>query len=146
MSIPDAVKELRDAIESEGFTAELVKEIARDYGLNPILLARKFEEQYGSEPAKYVKKTIDNPEEFIDKIVAATAEKYSKNFTYWNLGNKQFVGKRFTYLGQQYAFVAYVANQVHAVTIPDGKMVSIRDGGGPQFKNIFSQVGRKQTR
>lgn len=67
-NLNDALHDLRDVIALKGFTAELVEEIAEDYGINPVLLSRKFTEQYNATPAEYV---APNVAELSDKLRAA---------------------------------------------------------------------------
>ena len=53
MSLIDAITDLKSEIVARGYVAGMVEEIARDYEVNPILLARKFTENTGRAPADY---------------------------------------------------------------------------------------------
>jgi len=52
--LDDALTDLRAEIEKRGFSEELVEDIAGEYGLNPALVRRKFEEATGAAPHNWV--------------------------------------------------------------------------------------------
>jgi hypothetical protein len=51
MSLASALSDLRAEVVNGAAAADVVAEIAAEYGLNPVLLSRKFAESYRSEDA-----------------------------------------------------------------------------------------------
>lgn len=76
MSIPEAVKQLKADLAGEGFYEGLIEEVADEYELNPKLLARKFEEQFGAAPSQYeAPKKVELSAEPAKKLARETYEK-----------------------------------------------------------------------
>lgn len=56
MNLQKALKELAETILDEGFSETGLQWIVEEYEVNPVLLRRKFAEQYGVEPEGYADK------------------------------------------------------------------------------------------
>lgn len=54
MDIQAALKEMTDELMAGYAASEIIDMIAEDHGMNPVLLNRKFREQFGCTPEEYV--------------------------------------------------------------------------------------------
>ena len=86
MSIQAALRELADEAKIS-FYPDMVNDVAEEYGLNPILLTRKFEEQYGMSVEDYFVKaqardagSEEREEQALQLRHEIGREYFSKNF------------------------------------------------------------------
>jgi hypothetical protein len=126
MTLAAAITDLRDTITEEGFTADLVADVADEWGVNPALLERKFAERYGKAPADY--KAVSRAQLRAMAIEKAMAEaiKSSERFE----GGSDVLGKAFTDAeGEEYIAVAIAVGGLRAVQVLNGRWVKFGNSG-----------------
>ena len=69
----DAIDQLKHSITKDGYACTLVKDVAKEYDLNPALLARKFLESTGVEPSQW------RPPVYMLKLNRELAKKTASN-------------------------------------------------------------------
>lgn len=52
-NLNEAINDLRATLAADGFAPGAVEEVAEDWGLNPVLLTRKFREKFNCKPSAY---------------------------------------------------------------------------------------------
>ena len=119
-NLNEALKDLRTTIAEDGFTATLVEEIANDWDIKPILLARKFEEKHGKPASEFSaasQTTLrNNAIETAMKAVVANRARFSDT-----PGVPEVTGMAFTADGEEYIAVAIATGGLRAVKVSNGK-------------------------
>lgn len=116
----DALNDLQAMIEEGMNPQAALVQSAEDYGLNSILLRRKFEEQFGATIETYVAPNRELVKQGAmiraNEIATAWANKYTSRSPYF--------GKKFKMDGEEFLFVVVDAAQpkwgLKAVRISDG--------------------------
>lgn len=128
MSISDAIKDLKSSIEVEGFKPELIVETASDWGLNPALLARKFEESAGKPASEWSapKKVEISREYLLDQARA----QWKANYLSGNPDDYPLFGKEFEDGGQHFIATAYVG---------ENRILCIRAANGERWQFTFNR-------
>lgn len=130
-----AVKETAEAIADGTAPAEAITMYAEEHGLNPVLLRRKFVEQFKVEPEAYAGKVAAAAEfkEVAAKGVAEAKEKEALSIAkevaaidgFFGLTDfaRTQIGKRFEYSGEAYIVAGFVRGRTYvmkAVRVADG--------------------------
>lgn len=124
----DALNDLQAMIEEGMDRQAALVQAAEDYGLNSILLRRKFEEQFGMTIESYVAPDLDLVKKGTmiraNEIATAWANKYTSRSPYF--------GKTFKMHGEEFMFVVVDAAQpkwgLKAVRVSDGNKMRFHVG------------------
>ena len=145
-----AIEEIVDAL-SKDLKADrnmLLLDAASTYNLNPILIRRKFSEQFGVPVEMYVP-----PQPIDENLVRAArisqAVKKARTYaTSWFGPNAQrsWGGEHFIIKGMDFIFTAYVPNREHtiyALRVSDHQMVKMTDY---HWNDVRTQITPKDGR
>jgi hypothetical protein len=111
MIIQTVIKMAADEF-AEGFDPTVIPDLAESYGVNPILIERKFQEQYNCTPEKYAAK-VANAADLGKRVEAGnreTAIEQARVAHYTNFLSEpgKYCGKIIDFMGSEYAFIAFV--------------------------------------
>jgi len=119
MTLQAAINDIRDSIVIDGYSDDLVAEIAEDYELNPILLERKFSECYGVSVADWVAPTLVS-ERDLESLRPAAEKWYNEQFR----GSGVEIGSTFKRGDRAGFVVAITTNAVYYIdTLNENRMV-----------------------
>ena len=130
-NLGDAMNDLVDRLKNDGFKPSLVKDVADDWEINPVLLNRMFVQKYNREPKDFSASDGDK-----DKIIAA-AKNAAKTYrdTKFSGDFDKYVGKIFKgNHNREYAVVAWTGKDIHALRLPDQKKMML------SFNNSISAL------
>jgi hypothetical protein len=111
-----AANELRDAILSEGYSRELIADVAKEYGISQEALANRFTVAFGKHPSEY--KPCET------QIVYGGHREAHAEALAWaqrTNSNSPYVGRKFVIDRQEYVFSHSRNQSVRAVGVSDGK-------------------------
>lgn len=106
-NLQEAIKDLKASISSDGFDEDLISEIASDWDLNPVLLARKFEESTGCTPGVWTPPRAA-PERNLESLRPAAEKWYAEQF----IGTGSEIGATFERGDRRGFIVAITSNKV----------------------------------
>lgn len=138
MNLAQAITDLRDDIEAEGYDAEIMAEIAKDNGCAPQLLERKFAEQYGVAPAEYVV-----PEDMTDKMVARAMEKAAEIASKFTSQGSMPHGRVFTdpTRNKQFVTVGFSGNNFHMIRVDSLELRYMKFNNKASCINYATKLG-----
>ena len=115
MQITPAITELKRAIAAQGYTAELLEEIAEEFDLKPALLARKFQEATGRLAGEWAAApaVADAADRICERARAIAGAEYRGGV---DVAGRTFEGK----LGRRYAAIAVCADGIDCLRLSDG--------------------------
>ena len=117
----DALKDLKNTLASDGYSPNVVKQVADDWDVNPALLARKFKEATGKDPQDF--QMADK--ESLGKAQFEAGKRKAREWVAKNIrgGESPLEGKPFTFVdkkaNQSYQLVAsaWTGTKLHAWNI-----------------------------
>ncbi len=133
MNLAQAIKDLRDDIETDGFDADIMAEIAQDNGCAAALLERKFAEQYGVHPSEYTAPKKISEETMIERAKRAALDWNHRVMTRQGDVPCGVVFERDSTTGK-YVTVGWLGNRLACVRVEDGGEYYLN------FRNIESCV------
>jgi hypothetical protein len=134
MSLSDAFRQLREALEAGEPPAESLAEAAQDFGLRPELLLRKWVEGMGAPPETWQaehQRRVAGLAQLKSDAEAVAREKAREVAARYTAAPviKALAGRRFTYRGQAYAFATLQADNpayaIRAIRIADTRLVNL---------------------
>ena len=116
-AIADALSQVKDELRDGVPIDEAFAAAGEEFGLNPILLRRKFNESTGTEPAAWLAAIRATEKAALDsrdtsrRLVSDRARRLASER--WNVTNTalDLAGRIFSINGREYAWVAYVADR-----------------------------------
>ena len=141
MNLSQAIKDLRDDIEAEGFDAEIMAEIAKDNGCAPQLLERKFAEQYNVHPSEYVAPKGLDPELQIAAAKRRAAEYVEANLKGVGSVPHGIVFKRPGVEHKTYVTVAFMGNYLIAIRVETNEVRNITFANRASCERFIAKQG-----
>lgn len=111
----DALNDLKTTVAKDGYTDGLEAEIAKDYGIAPPLLLRKFQEKFQKHPRDY-EQTDLTP--VMRERAVKLAREALKGFD-GPAASKEFAGILFDFDGKEYACIGVTREGVKCVRVKD---------------------------
>lgn len=134
MNLAQAIKDLRDDIVGEGYDEDIMKDIAKDNGVAPQLLVRKFEEQFGVAPADYVAPKGIDEEKMIEAAKRAAKEYADANLQQVGSVKHGTVFERPAHPGRKYVTIGWFGNYLLCIRVDTNEVRRIT------FKNQASAI------
>ncbi len=114
-NLASALADLKSEVLAGQTAAEAAAEIATEYGVNPVLLVRKFTESYRSEDALRATAQATNP---VVMVAEKTARKITELCARYQVAENYV--KRITYRGDTFRVICKRANTLVMVRERDG--------------------------
>ena len=91
--LTDAIADLKnEAVRGNAITDELIAEVAADYSLNPVLLARKFAESYPHPELLANSAAAADPKAALEREIAAARESLNRQYVGLGQGEELYFG------------------------------------------------------
>ena len=153
--LTDALKSIREALEDGEAPDRAVQEAATEFGLNPILIERKWGEQHGKDPASWQQDFLKR-RETIDALKVASIRiaqtKAAQVAEKWLIPapRQHMVGRLFKLGRLEYAFAVFAADNprwgIRAVRVMDGRLVNFSADRWDEIEPQLQQTIRMRRR
>lgn len=130
----EAIEQVREDVLKGKELQGAVKSAAEDFELNPVLVARKFAEKFGSVEQVLSCAAHASKAKTLDDLAMEQAEKWSKQF----VSKSARFGRRFKIEGVQYIYVANKGGSRPVIAIDVARAMPVELGG--KFAEIAFQA------